>query len=126
MSYESPIEIVYGKLRTKIENEIYTVVQSYDIKVDKEELIKALKYDREQYDKGYSDAMNEMKQKGMMTNHEVACVLSELFDDPCACNYNGIDEWLSYKCELQDDCPNPVGVACWEQYLKYRGEKERE
>lgn len=32
-----------------------------DINVDKEELLKALIYDRGQYDKGYEDAMNEVK-----------------------------------------------------------------
>ena len=56
-------------------------------------------------------------------NHTVACLLAELFDDTCACNYNGIDEWLPEKCELLDSCPNPVGVACWEQYLKHRVER---
>ena len=30
-------------------------------------------------------------------NHTVACLLAELFDDTCACNYNGIDEWLPEK-----------------------------
>lgn len=57
------------------------------------------------------------------TVHEVACILSELFGDDCACNFNGIDEWLPEKCELQDACPNPVGVACWEQFLKWRGDR---
>ena len=57
-------------------------------------------------------------------NHTVACMLAELFDDTCACNYNGIDEWLPSKCELLDACPNPVGVACWEQYLKHRAERK--
>ena len=56
-------------------------------------------------------------------NHTVACMLAELFDDDCACNYNGIDEWLPNKCELLDACSNPVGVACWEQYLKHRAER---
>lgn len=56
--------------------------------------------------------------------HEVAEILADLFGDTCACNLNGIDEWLPEKCELQSACPNPVGVACWEQYLKYRGEKD--
>ena len=56
-------------------------------------------------------------------NHTVACLLAELFDDTCACNYNGIDEWLPEKCEVIDACPNPVGVACWEQYLKHRAER---
>ena len=56
-------------------------------------------------------------------NHTVACMLADLFDDTCACNYNGIDEWLPDKCELLYACPNPVGVACWEQYLKHRAER---
>ena len=56
-------------------------------------------------------------------NHTVACLLAELFEDACACNYNGIDEWLPEKCEVIDACPNPVGVACWEQFLKHRAER---
>ena len=56
-------------------------------------------------------------------NHTVACLLAELFDDTCACNYNGINEWLPGKCELLDSCPNPVGVGCWEQYMKHRAER---
>lgn len=56
-------------------------------------------------------------------NHKVACLLAELFNDTCACNYNGIDEWLPEKCELLDSCPNPVGVACWEQFLKHKAKR---
>ncbi len=59
-------------------------------------------------------------------NHTVACLLAELFNDNCACNYCGIDEWLPEKCELLDSCPNPVGVACWEQFLKHKAEKENQ
>lgn len=57
---------------------------------------------------------------GLYTAHEVAVIISDLFGDNCACNFNDIDEWLPYKCELLDACPNPCGVACWEQYLKYK------
>ena len=56
-------------------------------------------------------------------NHTVACLLAEMFGDDCACNFNGIDEWLPAKCEVIDSCPNPVGVACWEQFLKHRAER---
>ena len=59
-------------------------------------------------------------------NHTVACLLAELYDDTCACNYNGIDEWLPEKCELMDSCPNPAGVACWEQFLKHKAERRSE
>ena len=54
-------------------------------------------------------------------NHEVACIIADLFGDPCACNFNDIDTWLPYKCDFRETCcPNPVGVACWEQYLKHK------
>ena len=55
--YKSPIEVVYGQLQTKFESDVVKAVQSYNINVDKDELIKALAYDRNQYDAGYRDAM---------------------------------------------------------------------
>lgn len=36
------------------------MVQDYGVRVDKEALIKALMYDRQQYEKGYADAKAEM------------------------------------------------------------------
>lgn len=54
-------------------------------------------------------------------SHDVACIIADLFGDPCACNFNDIDAWLPYKCDFRETCcPNPVGVACWEQYLKHK------
>lgn len=58
--YKSPIEVVYGQLQTKFEGDVVKAVQSYNINVDKDELIKALAYDRNQYDAGYRDAMATM------------------------------------------------------------------
>lgn len=55
--YESPIEVVYKDLQTKVENDMFTAIQEYGISVDKEELIKALQYDRGQYEKGYHDGL---------------------------------------------------------------------
>ena len=69
------------------------------------------------------DAVEVVHGQRLYNAHEVAEILAEAFGDPCACNFNGNDEWLPYKCELQSACPNPAGVACWEQYLKYRYEK---
>ena len=57
---------------------------------------------------------------GLYTANEVAEIIADLFGDTCACNFNNIDEWLPLKCELIEYCPNTCGVACWEQYLKYR------
>ena len=57
LTYNSPIKLIYDKMTMNIEDEIVTVVQRVNINVDKEELIKALEYDRGQYEKGYADAM---------------------------------------------------------------------
>ena len=55
MSYQPPITLIYQDIQTKIEGDIFTAVRSYGIDVDKDELIKALKYDRQQYEKGFAD-----------------------------------------------------------------------
>lgn len=57
--YKSPIQLVTDNInyamRAKIDDTIYQAVLRCDVAVDKDELVKALTYDREQYDKGYSD-----------------------------------------------------------------------
>lgn len=57
--YQSPIEVIYTDIQTQIKEEadkrIYEAVQQCDIHVDKDELIKALQYDRRQYERGYLD-----------------------------------------------------------------------
>ena len=55
MSYESPIKIIQNNFDTSLENEVMKVVMSYGISVDKDELLKALKYDRDQYEKGFAE-----------------------------------------------------------------------
>lgn len=57
--YKSPIEIICGDIKKQIDNDIYRVTQKYDIKVDKNELIQALAYDRDQYEKGYADGKRD-------------------------------------------------------------------
>ena len=55
MSYQSPIEIMYQGFKTKLEGDVMSAIHSYGVNVDKDELIKALEYDRDQYRKGYAD-----------------------------------------------------------------------
>ena len=52
--YESPIELITNELAEQVDDYTYKTVPSYAINVDKEELLKALRYDRGQYDKGYT------------------------------------------------------------------------
>lgn len=62
--YESPINFIFGDIQTQIvkqqENEAYMAVQKCGVDVDKEELMRALQYDREQYEQGYEDAVNDI------------------------------------------------------------------
>ena len=53
--YESPIKIITGKIQTQIDDEIYRAVQNVGINIDKEELLKALEYDRGQYEEGFRE-----------------------------------------------------------------------
>ena len=54
--YESPIKVFQSNLEMQLEGEIINAVQRMNVTVDKDELIRALHYDREQYQKGFDDA----------------------------------------------------------------------
>ena len=58
--YESPINLINKQVSMEVEKtidgEIWKAIKEIGIDVDKEELIRALKYDRDQYIKGYNDA----------------------------------------------------------------------
>lgn len=55
MMYKSPIDIICSQMRTTFENDVVKAVRGVGINVDKEELVRALKYDRDQYNAGYTD-----------------------------------------------------------------------
>ena len=59
MSYESPIGVITSQLRisseTYLGNEVIKAVQKVGVNDNKAELLKALAYDRDQYEKGYAD-----------------------------------------------------------------------
>lgn len=59
--YKSPIDIIYSDVQMKLEDEVCKAIQNVGINVDKDELIKALSYDRQQYEKGYADAKAEQR-----------------------------------------------------------------
>ena len=75
--YECPVKFNFGDIQMQIvkqqENEVYMAIQKCGVDVDKEELMRALKYDREQYEKGYEDAVKQVKEdiiKKLMTQRE--------------------------------------------------------
>lgn len=79
--YESPIQRIVGDIVTQMqENEekqlMATVTQKIGYQVDKNELLKALRYDRGQYDKGYDDGFNDGRKA-------LAAELVDLFKENC-------------------------------------------
>jgi hypothetical protein len=66
--YESPITKIARQFSEEmIKNEenclMVAVKESVGFDVDKDELLKALNYDREQYNKGYSDALRKLQKE---------------------------------------------------------------
>ena len=61
--YKSPVELIIADIQHQIakeqDNEIYKAVVHYIPNIDKEELLRALQYDRDQYDKGYADGRSD-------------------------------------------------------------------
>lgn len=65
MNYESPMEVFVKEatdtMEKNFDNEIILVLKrDYGIRVDADELLKALTYDRDQYHKGFVDGVNEV------------------------------------------------------------------
>ncbi len=55
--YDPPIKAIYEDWKQQFDDGVYRAVVNVKIEVDKDELIRALKYDRDQYEKGFNDAM---------------------------------------------------------------------
>ena len=65
MAYISPLEITIRRISEELiekqEGQVLQAIYEQGITVNKEELIKALAYDRHQYEQGYEDAKREYK-----------------------------------------------------------------
>lgn len=65
--YRSPIELIINEIQNRMiedqENQVYQYVQNYIINVDKDELIKCLNFDRNQYNKGFADGIKEFAER---------------------------------------------------------------
>lgn len=86
--YESPIEKIYSDIQSQIikqdeEHMMCAVNQATNYIVDKEELIKALQYDREQYDKGYKDGKIKIFEKVKQAREEIENKYDDLANAWC-------------------------------------------
>ena len=57
MAYESPITVMFNNIGSTIDNYVITQIEEVGVVVDKEELIRALNYDRDQYSKGLEEGL---------------------------------------------------------------------
>ena len=60
--YEPVMKMFQTQMELQLEGEVMKAVQKVGVTVDKEELLKALNYDRQQYQKGYEDGKAEYPQ----------------------------------------------------------------
>lgn len=65
--------------------------------------------------------INRIPTADVVPKSEVAELLRLMFNDDCACNYNGNDEWLPEKCKFAlTDCPMPQErLGCWMEFVEY-------
>lgn len=102
--YESPIKIIMQEMQAQRENQVYQAIQNIGVDVDKEELLKALSYDRNQYEKGYRAAKSEI----------VHCKDCKYYQD----NNNG---YTHNECKwCQDETPNA------DDFCSYGERKDKE
>ena len=57
--YEPPIQVITEGFLRQLEGDAHRVVEGYGITIDKDELMRALQYDRNQYQKGYEDGQKD-------------------------------------------------------------------
>lgn len=105
MMYEAPIKAIYGEWQSQLKNSfdssVIRAVQNVGIDIDREELIKALQYDRGQYDKGFADGLEVAKKHGRWIYH-----ISDLFpaESTQECSECHVHEFITIANE--NYCPN--------------------
>lgn len=97
MNYKSPIDICITQMRIDrekaIEDQVFRATQSINVDVNKEELIKALRYDRNQYEKGYKDGYDDGYDKhSSEVAREIYTALHNEIMDAIRSNYDVIKE----------------------------------
>lgn len=102
-AYKSPIETIWSDIEhdyvERFDQMVLNAVQSVGIRVNKEELVKALAYDRDQYRKGWEDRDSELVRCGECRYGD-----AEMYSNPesIGCEYheytciNDVDDYCSH------------------------------
>lgn len=99
--YESPIELTFGPMEAiaeavstaidgQIKEAVVTATRNVHIEVNEGELIRALKYDRDQYEKGYADGVAS---HGHITLGDVMDYIDGMPDD----DWETLASFLEYR-----------------------------
>jgi hypothetical protein len=99
--YESPISVAINSFikeqTERADNEIlYQATMQTGISIDKDELVKALRYDRDQYDKGYSDGIQAFAER--LVEGRLAAVLLQDDTTEYAEGYYDALLWVEGQC----------------------------
>jgi hypothetical protein len=111
--YVSPIQRIVKEVQARIEEHegqiLMKAVHNVGFDVDKHELMKALAYDLEQYQKGYADAM-----KNAVPLDKLCLLLHDIAGCPCY-SQQGADmcnRLIGDQCNTEWD-----DVECWKRFL---------
>ena len=108
--YESPVTIIENVMETIIEERegriIAKIQDAFDVHVDKAELIRALQYDRGQYEKGYADGKADAMAEWVRCKD---------------CKYGIEDHEDAYLCD--NPCNGLIGFARGDDFCSY-GERK--
>ena len=101
--YKPPIEIIQHRANydcsKQLDEAVFTAVVRADIHVERDELIKALQYDRDQYQKGFEDGKSFASQwisvKGRLPEEEkeVLCYLGNSIAKLTVVSFRRRGEW---------------------------------
>lgn len=122
ISRQAAIDAVHNYWKAMVVT-VPTKTTKYGIAYDTKQLDEIL-----EHNKKLVGLIKEIPVRGAFTIDEAAEMLSSLFADECACNYNNIDEWLPQRCKYcaAGECPDPPDKhGCWKQFLVH-GYKLRE
>lgn len=122
MSYNNPITMIsrfvdeqIKEQQTQEETAIMSeITRKIGIDIDKDELIKALNYDRHQYEKGFDDGrfsgICEVKSKLVHLNHCISTAKEQI-------EYYGEDRIAEYKEFVKREICNNIGRHLYENKL---------
>lgn len=118
--YESSIDVIQGEIQMQLEGEILRAVQNVGVYVDKEELLKALAYDRNQYEKGYADAEADLDL--LISEFLVPMEIDNVCEDLSDAHW-GLDAedetWCSRNCGVTNDGKCPA-INCYKEWIKMK------